>query len=349
MSPSVKTFWWIDDDDERVQKAIPAYKTRHGTGATSRSVNVELVHVPDGKWDSVQQRITDAKKDEILPDLIMIDQMLQNNGRGLSFKGSSLAMAVRGELPHVPIVLLSAGDPPLSRQIREGVDFFTFDEVNLAQRFDDLWAIAEGFAMVRSIPFTGSLTDHQARISEFLGIPQEDCSLFQQSIPGEFLAKWDDETIHSFTRWTWKVFLDRPGFLLDEWHLATLLGITLEGLPLIKKRLRTCLYSNAFVSPTRPRWWASSIRRTLVDVSSRYHTWGLWQIGRDLTDNKFNSKAFARDVNAVPTCVAWMDELKKKRVQTMREDTEEIPYDTPSDGFTLERVFRGVKGHGKKT
>lgn len=344
---TTQKYWWIDDEKKRVVDLIPGFRKKRGRGANARSVDVELIHTPTGVWAPVEERIQQAKKIGTFPDLILIDQMLQNRGHSLSFKGSSLAMALRGEIPSVPIVLLSAGDAPLSRQKNEGVDFFKLESIQAGQRFEDLWAIAEGFATINRNDFSAKNKTILTLITDLVGVPTEDRGLFADCIPGQFLMPWDAEMAHSFARWMWKVFLNRPGFLLDEMHLATTLGVRPEGLEVLKKPLLPCLYQHAFASEGRPRWWSSTIRPILERLKPAYADMALWEIGRDLTGKQFHSKAYGHPpkATAVPDCVAWQDERRQTPVQALQHDTIEVPYDTPGMGYLPQRVFQGVRTH----
>jgi len=337
-------FWWVDDQPERLPKSA-RQRIEKPKDVKQARAQIRIREVKNEKQiKQLETELSSARKSEV-PDLIMIDQILTNTS-GMA-RGSTLAVSLRATRPSVPIVGVTAVDFGTVAELQKDqfLEFFCLDDLQSGKRIADLYAIAVGFQQIVAL---GKVSKDRERLKKqvikLLDCPNEDVDLLTRCLPGDLVTTWDAETPHTFTRWIWHTFTDRPGFLYDDFEAATVLGLTPAGFAQVEKTLRTCEYKGVFVSSARRRWWISKVR---AQIRQRFHadiTEPLWKLGRQLLSSqsaKYLSRCHGRprEPNCVPDVVAFEDELCRDRVQARSEDTQPLQSDNPPIGFEQRRVF----------
>jgi hypothetical protein len=225
------------------------------------------------------------------------------------------------------------------------IELFSRDKIASGTHIRDLYVIADGYSALRAFfaSFGSSPTSKLVgELCRLVKCPESDRGLFSSMVPGEFKCSWDKGTSHTFARWIWHNLLGCPGLLYDELEIATMLGLNLEGLGLLKSRLASCEYRGAFASMARLRWWVSPVRDRIREVAGGTVSDPLGMLGRKLVKGRpeFFSKCHGRPgSDEVPTVVAYSDDTKRKRIQAKIEDTKLLATDSPPFGFEPRRVY----------
>jgi hypothetical protein len=339
--------WWIDDDPKRFKGSArqrienpshPALKGR-------RAARLEFKEVAtDDQSIELYNELLQAKRSKALPNLAIIDQILNRKEGGLR-RGSTIAVSFRAEAPTLPAVGVTAADLSEIAELQKDqfIEFFCINDLQSGKRVPELFAIADGFSrLIASKPRSESILKRRRAILDLLDCPKEDRDFLSTCLPGEFIEVWDDETPHALARWIWQTFVGRAGFLYDDLELATLVGLRETGLELIAQHLEGCEYKGVFASPARRRWWVSKIRNKIRAETAAVVTDPLWQLGRKLVGDR-NGRYFSRchgiKQKCVPDVVAFEDGLRRQRVQARSDDTEVLKSDTSPIGFEQHRVF----------
>jgi hypothetical protein len=342
--------WWIDDETDRLtlsaRRAIahppqPELKRRKATLRLWKVRTEEEIR-------QVILTITDMKKRKVrLPDVVVVDQRLDvRSERDIIQRGSTVAVAIRAQTPSIPLVGVSGANPAEFSllQIEQFVDVLSRDAINRGDCIPDLYAIADGFSVLRKSQKPSWRVDKRALI-RLLRVPAEDEEMLYSCLPGEFKRIWDPETPHAFARWVLHTLMSRPGFLYDDLELATLLGLRLAGLERIHPHFSACEYKGVFNCVSRRRWWVSRVRSEARRLTGASFSIPIWQIGRELVGRRRQalfSKSYGRDDKKyVPDVVAYQDDRcdPRRRVQADARDTKVLETDSPPIGFEQRRVY----------
>ena len=168
------------------------------------------------------------------PHLFLIDyqlSMVQEGGKKVSYRGSTLAAELRARFPELPIVLITSqgvlGDLNVAteRQLRKHMsDFDTLIKKDTFEKHpertpEDLFRIAEGFHQLKTTSRSWE------GLSGVLGASREEKELLQETAPPLFGDRW--VTVEA-AEWIRNTVLRFPGILYDPVHAATHLGISRE-------------------------------------------------------------------------------------------------------------------------
>lgn len=303
--------------------------------------------------------------------LIVLDYWLANlprendpaNGSKTEF-GSAWAAALRAARPELPIVGVtseSLEDIPDSQK-SQFLQLMNREKIFDFNHDSDLKALIDGFPRVYGL-WTAAKREpeHDSKlpgrevvdISEIVNLisSPEDTAGYLATVLPEFAKQpWDQETPHEFSRWVLEVLLGRPGFLLDDLELATLLGLKKEGFHKISESFRDALYSGVFASSDRPLWWVSLIRPIFAAITEnqpsgpiRRHREKLLIALLKEVDATLLSRPYPDDdLLRIPDCVAFSDEqrIPEHRVQACSEDTVIDPLESPPIGFEARRLWK---------
>ena len=195
--------------------------------------------------------------------------MVQEGGRKVSYRGSTLAAELRARFPELPIVLITSqgvlGDLNVAteRQLRKHMpDFDTLIKKDTFEKHpertpEDLFRIAEGFHQLKT---TSRSWDG---LSGVLGASREEKELLQETAPPLFGDRW--VTVEA-AEWIRNTVLRFPGILYDPIHAATHLGISRKSFEKseVQELLHEAAYDGIF-APTKGRWW----RRRLTMIAKQ--------------------------------------------------------------------------------
>jgi len=261
-------------------------------------------------------------------------------------RGSSLAAVIHDNHPEIALVGMTGDDAAVEElQKSKFIDFYQRNEIATGDCIPDLYAIADGYETLTHFFGSGKAASAiPSGICQFVKCPKSDEDTFVASIPGTFKSPWDTGTSHTFARWIWNDLLHRPGLLYDALEVATLLGLKLQGLPLIEKHLEKCRYSGIFASSHGPRWWVSLVRDEIRKLTKANMSQPLWELGRTLAGGDKHKALFSKchgrpNSSEAPTVVAFSDGTKRTRVQAAMADTIPVETDSSSSGFEQTRQY----------
>ena len=202
------------------------------------------------------------------PDLFLVDYELtskRGDGQAASYRGWSLATALREELGDRPIVLLTRTGLATWRAARrsleasrivDAVEYKTDIERDSESAAKRLVSLACGYAIIRNQEptYQGLCEALRARSSE------ETAALSEATPPR---SGWQP---FEAAAWIRNVVLAFPGILYDALHAATTLGLSRESFdnPKVRAEFNEAHYEGVF-SDVEHRWW----RSRLFEVAER--------------------------------------------------------------------------------
>jgi hypothetical protein len=249
-------FVWVDDKKSRVED----FRDVIEAGLSNMRATIDIIEVKQDILDLLSQWT--KENEENPPDLFIIDHIF-NQTLPFGLKGSSVAHLLRGAFPKVPMVCVTAMfNRPNSfdqEDISEYTALFLFQ--HLDAHIEDLYAIARDFRKLHI-----STTSIQEHFVACLKAPRRDRQDLLRVLPEEFHGEKHATTEHRMARWIFNTLLKRPGFLYDELHAATLLGLSESGFKKVEALFEKAKYKGVFATDKDPRWWVSAIRTTLFDL-----------------------------------------------------------------------------------
>jgi CheY-like chemotaxis protein len=197
------------------------------------------------------------------PDVAVIDYQLTERETGrepATFKGSTLAAALREKLPGVPIVLttrqrmLGTGGFASARDLSDAFDELIVKEdihANSVQFVTTLGGLAKGFKLLREAhPRNRKSLQGLLRSSDL-----EREELLRADPPQELLSdgSW---RVPEVARWIREVLLKYPGIIYDSLHASVALGLECDSFlrPSVQTFFKTAIYKGVFAG-SGPHFW----------------------------------------------------------------------------------------------
>jgi CheY-like chemotaxis protein len=200
------------------------------------------------------------------PDIAIIDYQLTEREPGrepATFKGSTLAAALREKAPEIPIVLTTRQQMQTGGRIAPARDLLgAFDELvikeTLYRQPDEFAAtlvqLARGFRRLRECR-----NRNWTALLQTLGADEvEGDELLRADPPAELLEKgW---RVSEAARWIRGTVIAHPGVLYDSLHAAVALGLSRESFlkPSVQAFFRTAKYRGVF-TPPEPYFWKTRL------------------------------------------------------------------------------------------
>jgi CheY-like chemotaxis protein len=200
------------------------------------------------------------------PDIAIIDYQLTEREPGrepATFKGSTLAAALREKAPEIPIVLTTRQQMMTGGRIAPARDLLgAFDELVVKETIyrqpDEFVAtlvrLARGFRRLRDCR-----NRNWAALLQTLGADTvEEDELLRADPPTELLEKgW---RVSEAARWIRGTVLAYPGILYDSLHAAVALGLSHESFlkPSVQAFFKTAKYRGVF-TPPGPYFWKTRL------------------------------------------------------------------------------------------
>jgi len=250
-------FVWIDDNAQKVESFRPSIEAGPQRGTASATVEVLRVR----KDVIAELEVHSEKWAKTPPDLIIIDQVF-NVPVPLGLRGSSVAHLLRKKVPRTPMVCVTAKlDRPEMIDQDDLIEYIAvFPYTKFETYIEDLYSIARDFPKLRTPG--GGIRKH---LIGALKAPRRDRDDLERVLPEEFQDRPHSSTEHRMGRWIYNVLLQRPGFLYDDLHAATLLGLTPAGFLKVGDIFEQARYSGVFNTASNPRWWVSELQRVLFE------------------------------------------------------------------------------------
>ncbi len=197
------------------------------------------------------------------PDAILVDYQLnatEPERQPATYKGSTLAAALREKLPEVPILVLTRRQLVTTGRAAGARD--------VSSAFDELWVKESlykdprGFAadlltLVRGYRALAkaSARDWSALRKVFGAQPEEEDLLLSADPPPEIREdkRW---RVSEVARWVRGTLLKYPGILYDALHASVAIGLTSKSFlrPRVQQFFAAAAYAGPFASPSS-HWW----------------------------------------------------------------------------------------------
>ncbi len=328
---------WMDDNLRRVR----SFKDVIEAGGKYKAT-LEPEQIRDNALEWLSGWVEDNRSRP--PDLIIIDHVF-NMSLPFGLKGSSVAHLLRRQLPSTPMVCVTAMfDHPKSfnqEDISEYSALFLYN--HLSDHIEDIYAIAKDF---RKLTIgRGKVREH---IVKTLKAPVRDQQDLLRVLPDEFRDERHSTTEHRMAWWIYNTLLQRPGFLYDRLHAATLLGLTESGFEKVESQFEAAKYKGIFATSGNPRWWVSELTQVLFKLVEpdapdlpQYAGRTLKGIGRQDHSVCYVSKS----ADPAPDAIVDTDAThSSKRRVVRREFSDRHPADPgTTPGFDVRLILKKTK------
>lgn len=250
------TIIWVDDNyDDRVED-------EKNIEARRKELHIILI-TPDDIVKTVS---------EYRPDLFLVDFRLDEkklkDGERYPYKGLVAHAIIREKNPDVPIYGVSRDfDEPKSEGLFQAIKttFCRIFETSEIQNkgHDILYFDAIDYRDVRR-----ARENELSELFRLLKCPEEVKEHLKLALPTSLqkgLKTTPEGNSIAFAKWIHETLLGNPGFLYNELHTATQLGLTVEGFRSIKnnEEFQKARYTGIF-SRTHPEsWWAKELSNAI--------------------------------------------------------------------------------------
>ena len=233
-------------------------------------------------------KLTELRKDKKIPDLFLVDYFLdeikfegEGNGK-YQHRGLAVAGRLRELAPECPIYVVSQKDTK-----KEGI-FLTEAQAARAV-FDKILTFKEIQREGPNILYYDAIDYRYIRKStrrdlkalfKLLQAPDDLVERLKLILPDELregLASlgslsYPEGNAIAFAKWAREVLLTTPGFLYDELHAATYLGLTIRAFRTISKELKKANYNGVFSRTTPHLWWVTKINQMIFSFPKAKET-----------------------------------------------------------------------------
>lgn len=328
-------FVWIDDQPAKVENYRVAIE--HGLEEPKLAASIELIEVKRELLLTLEQWTAKARK---APDLFIIDHVF-NTALPFKLNGSSVAHLLRNTFPATPMICVTAKyDSPRSfdqEDLSEYTAIFPYSQ--LSQSLEDIFCVARDFPKLAS---TG--TKPKEHLITCLRAPERDREQLLSLLPEEFQNPEHPATQHRIARWIYTVLLPRPGFVYDRLHVATLLGLTVEGFAKVQSRFAKALYRGVFATRNTPRWWVSEVHRLLFGATDTGASNVPQLAGRALPEvgeDDYSTCYVSKTKEPPPDVVAMADATRGAELRVVRREFAKQHPDDPgtTPGFETRQIL----------
>jgi len=218
---------------------------------------IKLQPLPPPALHDVAQLVEDG------PDAVLIDYQLSGHEAGrqaATYKGSTLAAALREKLAETPILLLTRRSLFAKGRVAAARDVLgAFDDLYVKEEiYDDPEQFARDLStLVSGYQILGENQDKNwTALRDSLGAGTEEDELLLSADPPQDVLIDKAWRVSEVARWIRKTIIAYPGVLYDPLHASVALGVTKSSflLPSVQAFLKKALYRGAF-APTEPHFW----------------------------------------------------------------------------------------------
>jgi hypothetical protein len=246
--------YWLDDDKSR----FDAFKTLLEESASEFALDAQ-VHTIEVRANIADLVLEWEKKlPEPAPDLFMLDHIFLAQ---LPYKmnGNTLAHLLRRTFPEVPLVSVTA---MYSTRQESGEDVHEYTAIfhynKLSDCIEDLFSVARDYPRLKFISW-------EALVRE-LQVPPSEQNVLRMAIPQDLMLDITPTKHSQLVRWIRSTLLQKAGFLFDELHAATFLGLSISGFRKVQQKFEAALYRGPFATGKRPVWWQTKLRDCLYQA-----------------------------------------------------------------------------------
>jgi len=250
----------IDDNAEDRKRMVRSLQKKKG---------VHLTVIPPPS-------VLDARElAQLKPDVAVIDYQLTEREAGrepATFKGSTLAAALREKMPDIPIVLvtrqymLSGGRVAPAHDLQGAFDELLIKEQirSDSQQFaETLLDLTKGFRTLRR-----QRPRNISALQSVLKADDLECEELLRADPPSDVLSDGPWRVPEVARWIRGTILPYPGIFYDSLHAAVALGLSKKAFlkPSVQKYFKNALYRGVFSAST-PHFWKTRLlarARTLL-------------------------------------------------------------------------------------
>jgi hypothetical protein len=257
--------------------------------------------------------------------LLLVDWELntqQDDGKKVSYLGATFSTRFREVKPNTPIILSTKKDI-FGRNIRLSTDNGIFDGKMFKEEIkeDPEEAAKKCLIWIEGYEKLTEVDKNLTGIFDLLSATEEDdlAAIGNANLPlttksaDTHTSVWE---IVSMARWINEVFLEYPGFIYDNLHAATFLGISLESFESILPELEALKYTGAF-APSQGRWWKSKLQKFAQEIiaEANMNTVSIQHNFQKAFEQKFKTKiSYSQCVYSKQSPADWVCYLLKKPV-----------------------------------
>lgn len=255
MSTKELNIYWLDDDPKRFDDFKSLIED--SASDSSLSVKVHPIRIEQNILDIVAQ--WEKELPVPAPDIFMLDHIILLH-LPHRMDGNTLAHILRKTFTNIPLVSVTAMFTPGQNHSGQDVHEYTavFDYTKLSESFEDLFSIAKDYSQLDAVKWEG--------LVEKLHIPDSEQRVLQLAVPLELVSEITPTKHNQLVRWIRTELLAKPGFLFDELHAATFLGLSESGFRKVKSKFDAALYQGPFATNNRPLWWQTRLRDRLYEI-----------------------------------------------------------------------------------
>lgn len=255
MSDKTLNLYWLDDDTSRFE----AFKTLLEDSASDFDLTVKVYPIEVDSGISVLILNWEKAPPAPPPDLFMLDHIFVAD-LPHRLNGNTLAHLLRRTFADIPLVSVTAMYATRSDSSGQDVNEYTalFHYNHLSERVEDLFSIARDYAIV-----TPSSWEELVKL---LGVPDSEKKVLKLAVPQELLREITPTKRNQLVRWIRDDLLSKPGYLFDELHAATFLGLSIAGFRKVQQQFQEALYRGPFRLEKKPLWWQTRLRDSLYKI-----------------------------------------------------------------------------------
>ncbi|MFZ3060274.1 MAG: hypothetical protein WA102_11135 [Candidatus Methanoperedens sp.] len=258
-SEKVKVLW-IDDE------VIDHTEDAKNLEGLEKNLKVSMVH-PDN--------LSSELKRNKLPDIFLVDYFLDQvsltgtGGVKYDMRGLAAAGKIREVNTERPIYVVTNKETQRGGIFVSGAQAansafdkkLTFKEVQREGQ-DILYHDALDYRLIRESPRGNlkvlfKLLQVPVGVQEKLGLvlPDE----LRKGLSPLGSSKYPEGNPIAFAKWVRQILLRVPGFLYDEIHAATYMGMSIEAFKEVSSKFKKAKYSGVFARTAPPLWWVSGL------------------------------------------------------------------------------------------
>lgn len=280
MNTSIKVLW-IDDDSGHIEDARNLESVR-------KSLRVLLLHPCDLDKKLVQYKDSSGTGWDIFLVDYYLNLKVQDNQKRYPYLGLTVAAKIRETFVEHPIYLVTAqmddGKPRLlgwAQAVETSFDaILTLTDVQ--RQGAKIYYDALDYRSVRQCT-----RENLEALLELVAAPHGVRGRLKLVLPDELkegLAPAKSSNVAgnaiAFTKWVRELLLMTPGFLYDDLHASTYLGIDSETFGRLSARFGRAKYSGIFSRSTVPLWWVSELDNILFSYkkAQKIRTTNPWEV-----------------------------------------------------------------------